>query len=1596
MLSDGNIITNVAYGAPGYASILNSILNNRNGPYGYPTWKQIRTGETRVAQALRRQNKIGTVKTPPMVKNVVASTGQELGFVRAKQPVGFVDFTEQPLSSRHSPIFVVTEDNTAESDVANNIQLNISYGNRLDNFSNEGFNNLINIPAPNLYDNAFSSVVGTIVAGQLSAMINYSERIYPAEINAYKNIVRNRTTFTISDVWNPVRNARSTATRSNSQGYSILSQSVWALDPNLNFSTIAPQLSNRNDGSGELQNMYNRFGVAATEYQEGNITASALYASRIPVGYSAGATSSANLIYVGATAWEAPAQAGKVPYQRYEDWVYQMRLIGKDHSIVPEFRLSEILETYLDTENGNFLADVSATLTLTGSDSNISNTEEQFYKTYTNADFMKYFEVVDGMLDQRRSGELKIQREKLALRCSALLKFLPYKGFYPSERILELATLFSSSYGDSVETAATHADGTTQTNSAAYRAFLEPLFAPGIWFNTIKSGIGVGSWIAINSTPGSVGSQEDISRSGQQKDAGVTVLPEGSICFGRGSLLSASIQRATDTYYLERIPFEATYRPAEFLSEKAVSGSYIWDNGIGTGSLAFNNGNQYKQNRIKWNGSGKDLYRLAADNFLCETTNFFMDDMASFVSSPEDQFSETSQEGEVFALTLNFNRPLTRQVGNSPGGDADRSRFELYNRASAFGAPFILDEGYPTTTAGLNASGSIELTSSLVSSGVQAVGFVELTGAAGGGVLAKGDLRVTSWAANSPGESFVLSSSDGATGYSYTFSNSYPSTATTVHVSTSNTKQIIQMKTAIDLSAWGGTTRINAADATVLELTQSASGAAGNTAITENGGGLSATGFVGGSASYGYSITTGDRWTISDGGTNSYNYLQPGVVRTATFAATSSGDPCSYDGCFEIVNTGLGNEDADILATVQSFYDTVNAYQAANPSFKVTSSTISYGDELGPGVGRVYFKNCHTGAYGNVGIIPTTSSNGDYYQRVAGMGSASPAAPGAGQKTTYTAGVDPVYTLTDQDRFVINDGRCDGVAPEAFTFYLTGAVSGSSAWDTAAASASPFAELTCSNASSSAMQLMDAINARANYGTFSITASLTGTPTAANARINIVNGLDGGCGNQAITATTSSNGNTYINLLGFAGGEDSSTISEYSASLTPNLPSYFYGTSSVTIITSASYGGRQTIGELFSNAEYIYNRSYENGNFDQAAAGYWFAQQVSESINLSEVFADGLSSRWAIQSKFETPVLNFADVTVAEPAGAAYTMKPGASTAVTSKGMWHQYGSSFPKGDGIYMSISTPKLVESTKYGVVNNPSSLAQMVGFEEGVNKEIGNVKETQVLEEAVVAIPFIITKNRRKFISFPRKRPASYTKLVAAMQKYVFPPKFDFLQFDSVNPVIMYVFEFSMDLKKKDLTDMWQNLAPGNETPRMGVEEIVIEDKNLINKMLNDNEELQWMVFKVKKRASKDFEIQRRLQLVSETNQLAPSVGYYSYNWPYDYFSLVELVKIDESVQYASTDIIVADGETIATATTAGGVVSAGSITAPSLPPGAATTPIVGQADKAATGTSLKAADKAQRLDTKVVLTKESSGNTKGSNTKIIYDLKNDKAR
>ena len=161
---------------------------------------------------------------------------------------------------------------------------------------------------------------------------------------------------------------------------------------------------------------------------------------------------------------------------------------------------------------------------------------------------------------------------------------------------------------------------------------------------------------------------------------------------------------------------------------------------------------------------------------------------------------------------------------------------------------------------------------------------------------------------------------------------------------------------------------------------------------------------------------------------------------------------------------------------------------------------------------------------------------------------------------------------------------------------------------------------------------------------------------------------------------------------------------------------------------------------------------------------------------------------------------------------------------------------------------------------------------------------------------------------------------------MKRYVFPPKFDFLTFDegelgSVDPIKMYIFEFKHTLKQKDLSDIWQNLPPDIA---LDVKEPK-ETTSVVSHAWSEDEfpamtkDLRWMVFKVKQKAANSYykmlhdsiggidavrSSQELIELSAKRNKEKPAY-LYNYNWPYDYFSLVEMAKIDAGITVEPED-------------------------------------------------------------------------------------------
>ena len=162
--------------------------------------------------------------------------------------------------------------------------------------------------------------------------------------------------------------------------------------------------------------------------------------------------------------------------------------------------------------------------------------------------------------------------------------------------------------------------------------------------------------------------------------------------------------------------------------------------------------------------------------------------------------------------------------------------------------------------------------------------------------------------------------------------------------------------------------------------------------------------------------------------------------------------------------------------------------------------------------------------------------------------------------------------------------------------------------------------------------------------------------------------------------------------------------------------------------------------------------------------------------------------------------------------------------------------------------------------------------------------------------------------------------------AMQRYVIPPTMDFITFhDKVDPIAMYLFEFKYELSQNDLTHIWQNLMPpSGKTTQMA--ETKISHKLLLNEIFGNvadqtgqpiEDKLKWMVFKVKQKANKNYFSKvvdadqdadprfRSSFKAGRTGEDEDRLNELSYNWPYDFFSLVELVKLDAEVKISPFD-------------------------------------------------------------------------------------------
>ena len=592
----------------------NSLILHRQGPYGWPSWKQVRQAQHPIARKERKDRMISF-----LYKNKLNH------------------YTESFATSRYSPMVHVFKEGTIQH----------TYGNNLASFANIDVQNKLK---SKLYggDQAYDYIKKLYLEDIISLKPNlislyYKEMIYPRETNVYLAKARMRTNY-IVDFWRGSRSDRTKVSATNSQGQTILKQSLWPLDAREDFATATARgkaSSAGNDGAGELQNNYTTYiGDTDSSGLAVKVIPAACYARPISASAAEG-----ELLY-GDTLWEA----GDPFYDSYDDYSNEIRRVGQNYSIASEFRMSEHMEYFLDEKNGNFFADREGFLTCTGSNY-ADSTADNFFKTYSHSDFLKYFSLV------YEDHKGVVEPSRISLTCNTIMKLLPYKGFYPADRTLQLATLFSQSYSS------TEFGTDSYSDNSKRRVALTPFFAPGILYNTIKSGLAV-DYPIYTKQPGSTTAGGTVDRD--------TVYTEGT----------GSTSANSDVYRLSasfdfRLPFDSLVRPETYIGY----GTSVYEaepdpRARVSGSATTNAATA----SIKLDLTKSDTYKLAMHNFLATSIDLFL-------KNGEVSTLVTSKQEDIYIVDRNINTYKMRvYLSDHQDVSATHSRnFSMYNRQLAFG-----------------------------------------------------------------------------------------------------------------------------------------------------------------------------------------------------------------------------------------------------------------------------------------------------------------------------------------------------------------------------------------------------------------------------------------------------------------------------------------------------------------------------------------------------------------------------------------------------------------------------------------------------------------------------------------------------------------------------------------------------------------------------------------------------------------------------------------------------------------------------------------------------------------------------------------------
>ena len=743
-------------------TLLNSLDLHRNGPYGRPTWKQIRTGETPVARYHKRNNilSVGSKRGVVTVPHGSGSNRPATYFDPRTGPSNIKNFVEPPVVFKYRPLISDLSNVRLQHSYANNKCLWSQQGLPLNNPSKsigEYLNGLNYKTDKQIYDKLRST---TEYQAAFQSLI-YSEVVYPRGANTGLARTRGRTQYAetanhSSNIYLlnphlPFQAARSAGSNGIDRGPNER-RTLWRdADYNRNryvadmgetscnnyFMTTIDNSCGNQDGHARSVWCFGQEplvwyepsgGVSVSDCRQLRLSASSWFANndandtgelnsinKMKIGGLMGAVISSSTDYLekfytqpSASAyyywmphfglgqrywandymflqgipsgtygiemnkglkWTAAIDSGKNPwFDSYEAYAENIRGLSKSWTVLPEFKISDQMSYYVNDKSKNFMAKNDKFLSLDGgnvtasavvgdaspADPNLRDFDHNFFKEYSFSDFQKYF----GRFQDDNS------LNKITLKCNAVKKLLPYKGFYPADRTTQLVSLFSGALGQYVSGGALSASSvanepTWEANSSvvnvnkncekqlAMQSLLQPWFAPGILYNTIKSGIAVdwpvftGSYVGNN--PYSFDLEAPMTGTANVR------FPFDSLLNPLGSIPVSESNSGLGGH-------ELLFQAPTYLR------SYHFESPSQTNGEAKIRRLPYAEFKTKSGLDAKlDLYKSAMHNFLAEVPNFFLkgEKIKYIESLPQAQLGSVIEQGKVYVMDVFLEKTKT-------------------------------------------------------------------------------------------------------------------------------------------------------------------------------------------------------------------------------------------------------------------------------------------------------------------------------------------------------------------------------------------------------------------------------------------------------------------------------------------------------------------------------------------------------------------------------------------------------------------------------------------------------------------------------------------------------------------------------------------------------------------------------------------------------------------------------------------------------------------------------------------------------------------------------------------------------------------------